>query len=185
MLKQCSSGKSSFKRIRTDNHDSFSDPETPVQPRKRVRQISSDSGEDLDSQTTVSYGLESQRSDATEVYDLTKDGDEEEPLSEDKEKKVQFLKDCFKEKSRAVSHVYLTLGCLMIFATLFKVIPHSSCTYSCFPGICSTRTNTVFLPCDLLHTCVSCLSHTSTNSSFLPKPLTTFLLCFSGGERQK
>ena len=33
--------------------------------------------------------------------------------------------------------------------------------------------------------CVSWLSHTSTNTNFFPKPPTTFLTCFSKGERQK
>ena len=32
---------------------------------------------------------------------------------------------------------------------------------------------------------VSWLSHTSTNTTFFPKPLTTFLTCFSRGKRQK
>ena len=32
-------------------------------------------------------------------------------------------------------------------------------------------------------TCVSWLSHTSTNTTYFPKPLTTFLTCFSRGER--
>ena len=34
-------------------------------------------------------------------------------------------------------------------------------------------------------TCVSWLSHTSTNTTFFPKPPTTFLTCFSRGERRK
>ena len=33
--------------------------------------------------------------------------------------------------------------------------------------------------------CVSWLSHTSTNTTFFPKPPTTFLTCSSRGERQK
>ena len=33
--------------------------------------------------------------------------------------------------------------------------------------------------------CVSWLSHTSTNTNFFPKPPTTFLTCFSRGERRK
>ena len=35
-----------------------------------------------------------------------------------------------------------------------------------------------------MHICFL-LSHTSTNTNFLPKPLTTFLTCFCRGERQK
>ena len=80
----------------------MSDPDTPVQPRKRIRQISSDSDEEMDSQTTVSYGLESQRSDATEIYDLTKDDAIDEPLSKANESKVKFLLSCFSDKSRKV-----------------------------------------------------------------------------------
>ena len=34
-------------------------------------------------------------------------------------------------------------------------------------------------------TCVSWLSHTSTNQLFFPKPPTTFLTCFCRGERRK
>ena len=33
--------------------------------------------------------------------------------------------------------------------------------------------------------CVSRLSHTNTNTNFFPKPPTTFLTCFSKGERRK
>ena len=35
------------------------------------------------------------------------------------------------------------------------------------------------------HICVSWLSHTSTNTNFFPKPLTTFLTCVSRGEKRK
>ena len=35
------------------------------------------------------------------------------------------------------------------------------------------------------HMCVSWLSHTSTNTTFLSKPPTTFLTCFCRGERRK
>ena len=34
-------------------------------------------------------------------------------------------------------------------------------------------------------TCVSRLSHTSTNTNFFPKPPTSFLTCFSRDERRK
>ena len=36
-----------------------------------------------------------------------------------------------------------------------------------------------------VRTCVSLLSHTSTNTTVFPKPPTTFLTCFSRGERRK
>ena len=58
-------------------------------------------------------------------------------------------------------------GWLVVFgfnATLTaKVISWRSVTYMCFPRV----------------------SHTSSNTTFFPKPLTTFLTCFSSGERQK
>ena len=37
----------------------------------------------------------------------------------------------------------------------------------------------------VVDTRVSWLSHTSANTNFFPKPQTTFLTCFSRGERQK
>ena len=45
-----------------------------------------------------------------------------------------------------------------------KVISWWSVTHMCFPGF---------------------LDHTSTNTTFFPKPETTFLTCFCRGERQK
>lgn len=106
-----------FKRIRQESQDSTAEPDSPVQPRKRIRMISSDSGEDSnvmpdtqittepDSQGTVAYSLESQRSDATVVYNVDDDEDNDVPLTEDQKKKVDFLRDCFSNKSEKVNIV--------------------------------------------------------------------------------
>ncbi|KAL4233687.1 ATP-dependent helicase smarcad1 [Mactra antiquata] len=93
-------GKTKFKRIRQDSVESTTESEVNSQPRKRIRKISSDSGDDdttidHDSQGTVGYSLESQRSDATEVYDV----DMNAPLSDDQENKIKFLSGCFRDKS--------------------------------------------------------------------------------------
>ena len=54
-------------------------------------------------QATVSYGLESQRSDATEIYEI-KDDEEEDttPLTDKQEKDLSFMRTCFKDRSRKV-----------------------------------------------------------------------------------
>ena len=98
-----------FKRIRQESHESTGEPDTPVQPRKRIRMISSDSGEDsnsqstidLDSQGTIGYSMESQRSDATVVYDVDEINDST-PLTADQKKKIDFLRDCFVDKTDQV-----------------------------------------------------------------------------------
>lgn len=95
-------GKTKFKRIRQESQESTTESEIPSQPRKRIRKISSDSGDetvDPDSQGTVGYSLESQRSDATEVYSV----DLSVPLTADQEKKIKFLADCFTDKSDKVN----------------------------------------------------------------------------------
>lgn len=106
-------GKSKFKRIRQESQDSIADSDSPIQPRKRIRMISSDSGDDSntipdsqvtlepDSQGTVGYSLESQKSDATVVYNVDEDDNEDDksPLTDDQKKKIEFLKDCFSDKS--------------------------------------------------------------------------------------
>lgn len=105
-------GKTKYKRIRQESQDSTtSETDIPTQPRKRIRRISSDSGEDSshgtnsqpavpDSQSTVGYSLESQRSDATEIYEV----DHSSPLTADQRKKISFLKGCFPKKSEQELH---------------------------------------------------------------------------------
>ncbi|XP_053396999.1 SWI/SNF-related matrix-associated actin-dependent regulator of chromatin subfamily A containing DEAD/H box 1A-like [Mercenaria mercenaria] len=94
-----------FKRIRQESQESTAESDSPVQPRKRIRMISSDSGEDSnsqstiepDSQGTVGYSLDTQRSDATVLYDV--DEEDNSPLTDDQKKKINFLKDCFSDKT--------------------------------------------------------------------------------------
>ena len=95
--------KKHFKRIRVESQESLS-PDAVSQPRKRIRQISTDSGGDdvNDSQGTVAYSLESQRSDATVVYDVE---DDIEPPTEDQKKKIGFMSDCFRHVSHKVQSV--------------------------------------------------------------------------------
>ena len=120
--------KKHFKRIRVESQESLS-PDAVSQPRKRIRQISTDSGGDdvNDSQGTVAYSLESQRSDATVVYDVE---DDIEPPTEDQKKKIGFMSDCFRHVSHKVQSVrnntpfsqneeFLTAG--------LKIVPTATC----------------------------------------------------------
>ncbi|WAR07391.1 SMRCD-like protein [Mya arenaria] len=96
--------KKQFKRIRPASQESTS-PDVVTQPRKRIRQISSDSGEETSqnaSQSTVGYSLESQRSDVTVVYDV--DQEELPPPTADQKKKINFLSGCFSNKSKTEIH---------------------------------------------------------------------------------
>lgn len=118
-------GKNKFKRIRQESQDSTTESDIPIQPRKRIRMISSDSGEDsnvmpdtqtnteTDSQGTVAYSLESQRSDATVVYNVDDDEDDDVPLTDDQKKKVDFLRDCFSHKSEKVNIIIFLSQCFL------------------------------------------------------------------------
>ena len=103
-------GTGRFKRIRTQREES-TDSENGVskQPRKRLRQMSSDSDDDVvvldreDSAATLPYSLDSQRSDATEIYNL---GSPKKSVSltddPEKLKKIDFLSACFPGKNKLV-----------------------------------------------------------------------------------
>lgn len=79
-------------------------PDAVSQPRKRIRQLSSESGDDVgDSQGTLPYSLESQRSDATVIYDVD---DDLEPPTEEQKKKIKFLADCYRKKTEKVRLIY-------------------------------------------------------------------------------
>lgn len=98
------------------SQESTTEPDTIAPPRKRIRMISSDSGDDTnvnpsnpesqstlepDSQETVGYSLGSQQpSDVTVIYN--NDDDDQEPLTDEQKKKIEFLRDCFTEKSDTV-----------------------------------------------------------------------------------
>lgn len=101
-------GTGRFKRIRTQ-HEESTDSENGVskQPRKRLRQMSSDSDDDVvvldreDSAATLPYSLDSQRSDATEIYNLGSPK-KSVSLTDDPEKlrKIDFLATCFPGKTK-------------------------------------------------------------------------------------
>lgn len=101
-------GPGRYKRIRRQRDES-TDSENGVakQPRKRLKQMSSDSDDDdvvvldrEDSAATLPYSLDSQRSDATEIYNL---GSPKKSVSltsdPGKLKKIEFLSNCFKGKT--------------------------------------------------------------------------------------
>ena len=118
-------GAGRFKRIRRDES---TDSEKGVinQPKKRIRQMSSDSDDDVvcldredsaatlplnraDSSATQPYSLDSQRSDATEIYNLGSPK-KSSTLTEsvvltsdpDKLRKIEFLSACFQGKTKLV-----------------------------------------------------------------------------------
>ena len=51
-------------------------------------------------------------------------------------------------------------------------------------GFNATLTAKVILWRSMTHICVSWLSHTSTNTTFFPKSPTSFLTCFSRGDKR-
>ena len=121
-----SAGAGRFKRIRQEGS---TDSENGInQQRKRIRQMSSDSDDDVvcldaedsaatlplnraDSSATQPYSLDSQRSDATEIYSL---GSPKKTMSStlmesvvlttdpEKLKKIEFLSNCFQGKTKLV-----------------------------------------------------------------------------------
>ena len=141
-------GAGRFKRIRQDES---TDSETGAvnQQRKRIRRMSSDSDDDVvcldredsaatlplnreDSSATQPYSLDSQRSDATEIYNLGSPKKSSTLMESvvltsdpDKLRKIEFLSACFQGKTKLVvfyCHTLFRIDEILICHLMAKAI---------------------------------------------------------------